>query len=1023
MNSQPRHLRARDAITLRLPAILLTMGSLLLGVCGSTNLNLASSATAAEPDGATSFAARAGYIAFETFGRDDSIVHLEALPYVESGQKTLFSDLRFFVSDEGLLGGNLGLGYRYRLLDSDRFIGGSLWFDIDDTTGQLYHQLGLSLETYGSNWDFRSNFYLPVGCSEQDYEIAVRNQRFVGNQIIYDGSRSYGEAMEGIDMEFGVPFPTQFATLHRITANVGGYWFLGDQVPDIQGVKCRIEGDLTDLVSMQVEMTHDDTFDTNVMLGIAIKLPDGSSPDDADTQAFMRRANEFSRRNYNIIVSRQDNLQTDLTAINASTGQPYVVQHVSSAAGGLNLGTVDDPLHTIADAQSAGGDIIFVHADSVLGDALVMGSGETILGEGVDHRLPYGDYGSFLLPTATAGTLLPTLQGVSGTAVTLASNSTFAGFTIDTPSGHGIFGNASANVTVRDVDVVDASQDGILLQQITGSNVFTNVNVRGAAGSALHVDGGTADVAFAGTIENSASRALLVENTTGGEIDLTQAAIDDDGGQGVLFDNAGGSVALGEVDILNSTATGLSIQNSNATFTLDDVHVANSASTGIDVQNTSGSIEFGTLAADGINGARGLSIVDSAAEFSINSLDLSVQNATALHLHNSGLTTVVGGTIESTGGSAVDIENTETDITLTSVSSDGAGVGIRIFDNPGTFRVNGNGNLGSGGLIQNATTGVLLSDSNIVALYYMDLDGNDVGINAANTEHLGLAYSRVTNSSTYGIDSLNSTTFEVMGSIFENNGSPTTNTIRAYADAAGDYEYVIQTSSFDDDSAAAVSIFSSGAGDGSSLTLLFKENDVATTRLGADGLNLSWNGPLVAAIRNNTFQGTGGSNDGLDIASNSTIEYAQIGVYDNTFTFDGSSDVGARIGTLGPSMVVVESNNITFDAADGIGLDFNLAKSAEVYLYQNAIDYNVSGDTGIQFTSIDGPAEVNINANHIDQLSITGALDYGIRFISITDTVTLAGTYNNTVSGATMSFFAPVGTTTGVIHVNGASVP
>ncbi len=1023
MNSHLGYLRAIAAEALRPPAILLAAASLFLGVCGSADLSLLRSATASEPQSQPSLAARTGYMAFETFGRDDSLLHVEMLPYIEADQVTLFSDVRFFVSDEGLFGGNVGFGYRYRLFDTDRFVGGSFWYDIDDTTGQLFHQIGLGFETYGSNWDFRSNFYLPVGITEQDFQIAVTNQRFVGNQIVYDGSRTHGEAMEGVDLEFGVPFPTQFGARHRVTANVGGYWFFGDKFDDIQGVKCRIEGNLTERVAMQVEATHDDTFDTNVMLGISIEFPGVSSRRDSETQTMVRQANEFSRRNYNIIVSRQEDVQTNVTAINSSTGQPYDVQHVSSTAGGPNLGTVDDPYQTIAAAQAAGGDIIFVHAGSVLSAPLVMAAGDTILGEGVDHLISYGSYGSFLLPTATTGTVVPTLQGVAGTAVTLASNSTLAGFTIDSPSGHGIFGNAVAGVTLRDIDVVNAALDGILLQQMAGSNTFTNVNVRGASGSALHIDGGTADVAFQGAIENTTGRALVVENTTAGEIDLEAATIDGDGGEGILFDNANGNVALGTANVLNSTGTGISVQDSAGTLTFNDVHVENSASTGIDVQNASGSVGFGTLAADGINGARGLSIVDSSAEVSINNLDLSVQNATALHVRNGGLTTITGGTIASTGGSAVDIEATETDIALTSVSSDGAGVGIRIVDNPGSFYVNGNGSPGSGGLIQNATTGVLLDNANIVALHYMDLDGNDVGVSTTNTEHFGLAHSRVTNSTNYGIDSLNSTTFEVMGSTFQNNGGATTNAIRAGVDAAGDYEVAINTSSFDDDSAAAVSIFSSGAGNGATMSLLFEGNDVTTSLLGADGFRLSWDGPIVAVVRNNTFHGTGGSNDGIDIAFTSATEYSQLGVYGNTLTFDNGDDVGVRISTLGPSLLAVETSNFTFDGTNGVGVDFTLAESAEVFLYRNVINFNASGEAGVQFTSIDGPGEVNFNANQIDLVTGTGTLDYGIRFISVTDTIAIAGNQNNLVSGAAVPFFAPVGTTTGNTYVNGAAVP
>jgi hypothetical protein len=978
---------------------------------------------AAEVEKAESIAARSGYIAFETFGRNESITHLELLPFVQADRHTLFSDLRLFMSNEALFGGNIGFGYRFEVPEQNRFYGASIWYDLDDTTGDLFHQIGLSLETYGTHWDLRSNFYFPIADQEKDSGLAVQNQQFVGNRIIYDRSRTFGEAMEGLDLELGVLLPTEIAARHDLRAYAGWYCFLGDAVPDIYGYRIRLEGYVTDNLALQGEMTDDRTFGTTATLGVAFTFPGRSQQDKSCGPPLRRRNSEFIRRNYNIIVSKQEDLQTGLTAINPSTGQPYVVQHVSSAAGGLNLGTVEDPFHAIAEAQAADGDLVFVHAGSVLNDSLILQPRDRILGEGVDHWISYGANGNHLLPTATGGAIRPTLQAVAGTAVTLASHSRFSGFIIDGPSGSGIVGSSVEDVEVAGVDVVNADGDGVLLQDSGDRNALAGVNITGASGAALHVDGGTADVAFSGRINNSTGRALVVENTAGGTVDLSGTTINDDGGEGVLLANANGAVSLGEVNLRNSTTAGVAVQGGAGAFSIGKANIENPAGAGLQAENATGSIAVDTLNVDASAGGPGVSIVDSPAETSFGDLDVSTENSTGLFARDSGPITIGGGTIAATGGSAVDIENTEKDISLTSVSSDGAAIGVRIVDSAGSFTVAGNADLGTGGLIRNAGTGVLLHNAGSVTFQYLDLDTNGIGIDAANTEYLCLKHGRLVNSAGYAVDSLNVGTFEVYNSIFDNNGTGGTNSIRARVDALGNYQVTFKENIILDASDAALSILSAGAGDGSALTFWLEENQIAASRLGADGVHLAWNGPVVGVFLNNQFVGSGGSNDGIDITASSPTDLAKFAIKGNEFAYTGGNDTGVRLTTLGPSLLSIDTNSITFDQANGVGMDFALAQSAEVYLYNNVITDNVSGGTGIRFSSITGPAEVNINANQIHLLSTTGIIDHGIVFTSITNTIDLIGSYNNVVAGATTAFFAPIGTTNGSIYVNGSAVP
>ena len=89
-------------------------------------------------------------------------------PFFKMDDSLFFSDLRFFPTVEGTFGGNVGFGYRYYSKTWDRVFGISGWYDADGTRDDYYQQLGLSLETYAGPFDFRTNFYLPIGQTDRN---------------------------------------------------------------------------------------------------------------------------------------------------------------------------------------------------------------------------------------------------------------------------------------------------------------------------------------------------------------------------------------------------------------------------------------------------------------------------------------------------------------------------------------------------------------------------------------------------------------------------------------------------------------------------------------------------------------------------------------------------------------------------------------------------------------------------------------------------------------------------------------
>jgi hypothetical protein len=91
-------------------------------------------------------------------------------------------------------------------------------------------------------------------------------------------------------------------------------------------------------------------------------------------------------------------------------------------------------LHELAHLETAEHDHRFIERLGRLA-----GAAARLLGEGGNHTLALAGYGNIALPRATAGTSRPIIQLTDpGDAVTLASNTVFSGFIIDSPDGHGI---------------------------------------------------------------------------------------------------------------------------------------------------------------------------------------------------------------------------------------------------------------------------------------------------------------------------------------------------------------------------------------------------------------------------------------------------------------------------------------------------------------------------------------------------------------------------------------------------------
>jgi hypothetical protein len=355
------------------------------------------------------------------------------------------------------------------------------------------------------------------------------------------------------------------------------------------------------------------------------------------------------------------------------------------------------------------------------------------------------------------------------------------------------------------------------------------------------------------------------------------------------------------------------------------------------------------------------------------------------------------------------------------VSASGGAYGIRIVDADGVFAITGATALGSGGLIQNAGTGVYLKNFEMFGVAGLDLKQNGTGLVADNVEKLALTNSRVTESTSHALDLLNVDEFHSINSQYLNNGSLDASIVYEVSEA-GTRVISMSSNTIDAQVGDGIRIEGLAGAAGSSLNFSFTGNAVKTHADFANAVLLDWNGVLLANAVTNGIQTLGADSVGYNFTTSGT-SLVQIGFGGNVMQMDGGQNTAIQLNTGGPAEIVVAGNQITFNGVGGTGLDFSLAESADVTIVSNSIVDMDGGGTGMFFQSLNGPSTIEIEQNSLDFRGPGALVDRGIIFQTITDTVTLKGTKVNSILNATTPFFVPAGTTQGKININGTNLP
>ncbi|OYW18317.1 MAG: hypothetical protein B7Z55_10835, partial [Planctomycetales bacterium 12-60-4] len=509
-----------------------------------------------------------GFLGLQTFGRDDSIAPLEVLPYLLLDEDFIFSDVRGFLSTEGRFGGNFGVGYRRLVPNQHAWYGVNAWYDVDDTSMKLFHQLGIGVEAAFKSFEFRGNAYFPVGDTSQTLESNAVNAQFVGQQIAFDQRILQGYALRGVDVEVGYVLPIPQLGEHSVLRwFVGGYFFSGNGNSDsINGVQTRAEAQIATAVTTHLQFSQDDEYGSNVMVGVSLDVPFGESHPSGNWRRNTPSPFRFVHRNYNVILDRRDESQNGVVAFNPRTGQAYRVAHVNTTLGSNGNGNVDTPFDNLNAARATDADILFVHSGSTLSNSIQLADGQRLIGDSGQHWIDLPNAESALMPSLNSGGAAPRITGVNGTAVTLGSNSHISGFQIDHIQGHGIVGQDISDGSIRNVSFDSISGDAIRLTNAAGTFRLTDLDMRNVQGSGVVVNGGDSDLVLQTASFNTVNGdAIRLQNNTAGSLDLFAITAEDIGGSGLRLIDVDADVTTSNLSVTGSDGVAISISGGEGT--------------------------------------------------------------------------------------------------------------------------------------------------------------------------------------------------------------------------------------------------------------------------------------------------------------------------------------------------------------------------------------------------------------------------------------------------------------------------
>jgi hypothetical protein len=624
------------------------------------------------------------------------------------------------------VGYNLGLGYRWlhesAMSDAGRMAGVSLWTDGTSTDeGNFFPQIGLSLESLGDMWDFRSNGYLPLGPQDQQGDFVSTGEiGFQGNSISELTQAVLNTSYAVAEVEAARRLGSE-----RDAWAFAGPYFVGNDDDDAVGYRVGVRGYAYPDLLLQVAVSDDEIFKTNATFSVTWFVG-RTRTDFQPTCGVPDRLREPVLRNDYVALSQS--FITGGVPLTQPDGSALRIVHVDSDAADGGDGTFENPYNNLTDVNGAGSleeDIILAHALSVFnGEGTVMlKDAQRLLGEGngIEHTVATQQEGTIVIPETFAGARnagRPQLLGPApgGNAIELADANEVNNFTID---GQNVTNTAiaspaagSGNPVLRNLSIVNTIDDGIRLTPLTITDTDDVDN------------------------DNNVTETIVRGNVT----------IDD-----VIFNNIGGD----DIDINAFTATNIAAPNTTLqeVINITDITSINNRGRSIAIANThSGAGRTATVNNFTYNGGAtslgGIVLTNFDSTFNATNSTLTggnIAGAGAQILGDSDGTMTFASTVlfNDVGGIAVDINGDDagTDalggtVTVNGAITNTAARSVRVQNVGANANIDFNGNItdSGDGILVNSNSGGTIT----FATGTIDLDIDTPGIDAiAITDNAG----------------------------------------------------------------------------------------------------------------------------------------------------------------------------------------------------------------------------------------------------------------------------------------------
>lgn len=516
---------------------------------------------------------------------------------------------RLNVMGNGDWGFNSGLVARRMANDADRFYGANIYYDRDRTyRGNNYTQFGFGFETLGESWDFRANGYIPTGTDTNNLGVVglSSNPYFFGNRIGFTGYERFEQALAGADFEFGIPLLPDTSWLRGFA---GMYAYQQDLGEDPVGFRGRIEGWVSDDLSVGVQVTHDRQFNTSVNAMVDWRFA-GFKP----TRYF---PNLSTRERMLMPVQRQWRVTVgeyvdtaDVLAINPRDDVPYFVVWVDNSNTGPGDGTYENPYSTLPGGTLPNEtDLLLVRRGNTtqanpLSGNVVLPDYARMLGEGKAHVFDaYANFGSYSVtldnavlpdPAFTNSGAYPFLSSNLGPIVTLGDHNEVSAFVMRNANGAAIRGFGTDGFHLNNLEIAGNLGGGIVINNATASGnitadgqvidgaLITNINRNTVVGYTPVIPGAGNNVVGGIVIDSGAA---------GLELTISQVSMNSSPGVqqfGVRLFADTGDIELRMEDVQTSggnVVAGVSLESAGRVFLADviDLESSNNLGSGVDV--------------------------------------------------------------------------------------------------------------------------------------------------------------------------------------------------------------------------------------------------------------------------------------------------------------------------------------------------------------------------------------------------------------------------------------------------------